>query len=196
MILLETLKFVNYVWASLLLKMKLSLKSKFSAGWFPSSSHFLFTQFSSLLNWLLFHPRIWKHDDFVHCSMRCGLSHLLSVCTLERLHPMYAECLCWFLMNWMFPHMLIMLIMLILDWLNVPTYVDYADSWLVEWEFCAISSPIALLHFNYSGSDLDLDSKSNSCKLCADDHDGDDASAADDHDHSDLDSKSNSCKLN
>ena len=92
-----------------------------------------------------------------------------------------------------------MLIMLILDELVVPTYVDcvdYADSWLVEWEFCAISSPIALLHFNYSGSDLDLDSKSNSCKLCADDHDGDDASAADDHDHSDLDSKSNSCKLN
>ena len=58
---------------------------------------------------------------------------------------------------------------------------------MVEWEFCAISSPIALLHFNYSGSDLDLDSKSNSCKLCADDHDGDDASAADDHDHSDVD---------
>ena len=129
MILLETLKFVNYVWASLLLKMKLSLKSKFSAGWFPSSSHFLFTQFSSLLNWLLFHPRIWKHDDFVHCSMRCGLSHLLSVCTLERLHPMYADCLCWFLTNLMLPRMLIMLI---LDELDVPTYVDYADSWLVE----------------------------------------------------------------
>ena len=47
--------------------------------------------------------------------MRCGLSHLLGMCTLERLHPVYADCLCWFLMNWIFPHMLIMLI---LDWLN------------------------------------------------------------------------------
>ena len=55
------------------------------------------------------------------------------------------------------------LFMLILDELDIPTYVDYADSWLVEWKFCAISSPIALLHFNYSASDLD--SKSNSCKL-------------------------------
>ena len=55
------------------------------------------------------------------------------------------------------------LFMLILDELDVPTYVDYADSWLVEWEFSAISSPIALLHFNYSSSDLD--SKSNSRKF-------------------------------
>ena len=47
--------------------------------------------------------------------MRCGLSHLLSMYTLGRLHPMYADWLCWFLMNWIFPHMLIMLI---LDWLN------------------------------------------------------------------------------
>ena len=85
---------------------------------------------------------------FLTCSL---FNALWSFPFVEHVHSREASShVCW-------------LIMLILDELDIPTYVDYADSWLVEWKFCAISSPIALLHFNYSASDLD--SKSNSCKL-------------------------------